>query len=111
MGTATAPGSWRSPRGAKMCLQTEGARRQLTCLLCPAVWSQGGRRLKLLPEARPSPCHPLISWTSLWDELQGMTPGFDPTSKVRGGCEAPKPGSDTLPQTREWAGMSLGTVP
>ncbi|XP_054695800.1 glycine receptor subunit alpha-4-like isoform X3 [Grus americana] len=52
---------------------------------CPGAarsgWSQGGRRLKLLPEARPSPCHPLISWTSLWDEHQGMTPGFDPTSK------------------------------
>ncbi|XP_039234056.1 glycine receptor subunit alpha-4 isoform X3 [Pipra filicauda] len=52
---------------------------------CPGAarsgWSQGGRRLKLLPEAHPSPCHPLISWTSLWDEHQGMMPEFDPTSK------------------------------
>ncbi|KAM9600895.1 glycine receptor subunit alpha-4-like [Morphnus guianensis] len=64
-----------------MCLQTPGAGRQLTCLLCPTGWSQGGKRLKLLPEAHPSPCHPLISWTSLWDEHQGMMPGFDPTSK------------------------------
>ena len=97
-----------------MCLQTPGASRQLTCLLCPAGWSQGGRRLKLLPEARPSLCHPPISWTNLWDERQGMMPGFDPTSKVRGGHEAPKPGSDPclwLPKTRQQAGMGLGAGP
>lgn len=84
-GTAACPDSCLSPWGAKMCLQTPGAsRQQLTHLPCPAGWSQGGRRLKLLPEAHPSPCHPLISWTSLWDEPQGMTPASDPTSKVRG---------------------------
>lgn len=113
-GTATSPGSWQSPQGAETCLQTPGAGRQLTCRLCPAGWSQGGRRLKLLPDARPSPCHLLISWTSLWDERQGMTPGFDPTSKVRGGRGAPKPGSDPclwLPKTREQAAMGLGEGP
>lgn len=113
-GTATSTGSWQSPRGAEMCLRTPGASRQLTWLLRPAGWSQGRRRLKLLPEARPSPCHPLISWTSLWDERQGMTPGFDPTSKVRAGHEAPKPGSDPhlwLPKSRERAGMGLGAGP
>lgn len=107
-GTAASPDSWQSPRGAGMCLQTPGAGRHLTCLFCPTGWSQGGKRLKLLPEAHPSPCHPLISWTSLWDEHQGMMPGFDPTSKVREGHEASRPGSNPclrLPKTREWAGM------
>ncbi|XP_075619493.1 glycine receptor subunit alpha-4 isoform X3 [Balearica regulorum gibbericeps] len=69
-GPAPSPSSSSSSSSAASC---PGAAR--------SGWSQGGRRLKLLPEARPSPCHPLISWTSLWDDHQGMTPGFDPTSK------------------------------
>lgn len=62
----------------------------------PAGWSQGGRRSNPTPAAHPSPCHPLISWTSSWDERQGTMPGSDPTSKVRGGREAPR--ADSAPR-------------
>lgn len=67
--------------------------KRLSGLLRPAGWFRGGRRSKLPPAARPSPCRPLISWTSSWGERRGMTPGFDPTSKVRAGRGAPKPDS------------------
>ncbi|KAM6117035.1 glycine receptor subunit alpha-4 isoform 1-T1 [Pterocles gutturalis] len=69
-GPAPSPSSSSSSSSAASC---PGAAR--------SGWSQGRRRLNLLPEVHPSPCHPLISWTSLWDEHQGMMPGFDPTSK------------------------------
>lgn len=46
------------------------------------VWLWQKRMSNLGPKD-PSPCPPLISWTSLWDEHLDMMLGLGPISKVR----------------------------
>ena len=53
----------------------------INSLSCPG-WPWQKRKSNLGPRG-PSPCPPLISWTSLWGEHLGMMPGFGLILKVR----------------------------
>lgn len=64
-------------------IKAEYNRSQLLILYlsCPG-WPWQKKKSNLGPRC-PSPCPPLISWTSLWGEHLDMMPGLGPILKVR----------------------------